>query len=53
MMIRPFTPNAPITDITDDPIQYFEDPDALNEKDLFDSRKPTPITKQPHQAIPD
>ena len=53
MRLRPFTPNAPITDIADDPSQHFEDPDALDEQDLFDSRLPTPITEQPQQAIPD
>ena len=53
MRLRPFTPNAPITDIADDPSQHFEDPDALVEQDMFDSRLPTPITEQPQQAIPD
>ena len=51
--LRPFTPNAPIADITDDPSKYFEDPDALNEQDLFDNRMPTPVIEQPQQAIPD
>ena len=49
MRLRPFTPNAPIQDITDDPSQYFEDPDALNEQDLFDNR----VREQPQQTIPD
>ena len=41
MRLRPFTTNTPITDITNDPSQYFEDPDALKEKDLFDNQIPT------------
>ena len=36
MRLRPFTPNAPIEDIQDNTSQYFEDPDALNEQELFD-----------------
>ena len=53
MRLRPFTTNTPITDITNDPSQYFEDPDALKEKDLFDNQIPTPVTEQPQQTIPD
>ena len=55
MRLRPFTPNAlsEISDIADDPSQHFEDPDALDEQDLFDNRLPTPITEQPQQTIPD
>ena len=53
MRLRPFTPNAPIEDITDDSSQYFEDPDALNEQELLDNHIPTPVTEQPQQAIPE
>ena len=51
MRLRPSTPHAPIEDITDDSSQYFEDPDALNEQDLFDNSIPTPVMEQPQQAI--
>ena len=53
MRLRPFTPNAPIEDITDNSSQYFEDPDALNEQELFDNHIPTPVIEQLHQAIPE
>ena len=53
MRLRPFTSNAPIADITDDPSQYFEDLDAFNEQDLFDNRIPSPVIEQPQQAIHD
>ena len=53
MRPRPFTPNASIEDIHEDSSQYFEDPDALNEQDLFDSHIPTPVIEQPQQVIPD
>ena len=53
MRLRPFTPNAPIKNITDDSSQYFEDPDALNEQEFSDNHIPTPVTEQPQQAIPE
>ena len=53
MRLRLFTPNAPIEDITHDSSQYFEDPDALNEQELFDNHIPTPVIEQPQQAIPE
>ena len=53
MELRPFTPNAPIDDIHEDSSQYFEDPDALNEQDLFDSHIPAKVIEQPQQVIPD
>ena len=53
MRLRPFTPNSPIEDINADSLPYFEDPDALNEQDLFDSHIPTPIIEQPQQIVPD
>ena len=33
--------------------QYFEDPDALNQQDLFDSNIPAPVIEQPQQVVPD
>ena len=53
MRLRPFTPNAPIEDITNDSSQTSEDPDALNEQEWFDNHIPTPVTEQPQQAIPE
>ena len=53
MRLRPFTPNAPIEDIQDNTSQYFEDPDALNEQELFDNHLPDHVHEQPQQAIPE
>ena len=53
MRLRPFTPNAPIEDIQDNTSQYFEDPDALNEQELFDNNLPDHVHEQPQQVIPE
>ena len=53
MRLRPFTPKGPIEDINEDPSQNIEEPDALNEQDLFDNNIPPPVIEQPQQAFPD
>ena len=47
------TSHEPITVSADDPSQSFEDPDVLNEQDIFDNQVLMPISEQPHEAIPD
>ena len=47
MRLRPFTPNAPIPDIEEDPKLFFADPDASDDQELFNGHIPQLIHFEP------
>ena len=48
MRLRPFTPNTSFDDIVDDPNQYYADPDATDDQELFNNNLLTRTVSEHH-----